>query len=126
MINNEYPELVLESFPIIKDMIFVRQLASLTPFAPDTTFDIYMTDSRDYFALVTTDYADPYDQSHELKGISDQYAIEFTNLVKPFDNAATITILLHDEIDDAFFVTAPYKNYKFYYYLARLKVNSAS
>lgn len=37
-----------------------------------------------------TDYADPIDQSQELKNISGEYAFEFTKLIKPYENDMNI------------------------------------
>lgn len=121
MIEN-IPDLVSRAFPSIRDKVPVRRLASPVPLVPDTTFDIFMSDSRDFFTLVITDYADPYYQSSELKSISGSYEFEFDSLQKPFgENSETIDILENDDIDSNFFVTAPYKNYKLYYYVAHLR-----
>ena len=123
---NNIPDSVLKAFPSIQDKVSTRRLASPVPLVPDTTFDIFVTDSQEFFALVTTDYADPYDQSSELKSISGSYGFEFDSLQKPFSkNGESIGILENDDIDRSFFVTAPYKNHKLYYYLANLKSNPA-
>lgn len=98
----------------------IRQLAPPVPLVPDTTFDIFVADSQSFFALVTTDYADPYDQSRELKDISGQYEFEFAYLVKPVENKNTIKVLPHDEMDGTFFIAIPHKKYELYYYLAKL------
>ena len=122
---SDIPDSALEAFPSLKDKVSVRQLASPVPLVPDTTFDIFMSGSQDSFALVTTDYADPYNQSHELKSISGSYKFEFDSLQKPFSkNSETISILENDDMDGSFFVTAPYKNYKLYYYIANLRSDS--
>lgn len=116
------PKIVLEAFPILSEATFARQLASPVPLIPDTTFDIFAKSSQEFLVLVTTDYADPQDQGQELQSISGQYKIEFTNLVKPFDqNKETVEIFEHDEMEGDFFVTAPYKNYKLYYYVANVR-----
>lgn len=124
MNNIEIPPTVLKTFPPLSDATFVRRLASPVPLIPDTTFDIFfMTSSKQFLALVTTDYADPYDQSRELKSISGQYEFEFDNIVKSYSkNDETIDVLEHDDMDGDFFVTTPYKKYKLYYYLANLKI----
>lgn len=122
--SNNTLEIVSEAFPVISDAVFVRQLASPVPLVPDTTFNVYVKGSRDYMALVVTDYADPLSQSRELKKISGQYEFEFSNLIKPYDRDGVITILEHDEMDSDFFVTAPHKNYKLYYYLANLTLKN--
>lgn len=119
--NSDRPKVVDEAFPVLSDAIFVRQLASPIPLVSDTTFDVYIKDSSDYIALVATDYADPLHQSQELKSISGQYEFEFSSLVRPYaKDGSTIGVLENDEMDGDFFVTAPYKNYKLYYYLANL------
>lgn len=123
---NNMPESVLGAFPLLQNGVFVRQLASPTPLVPDTTFDIFIVDSRSFFTLVTTDYVDLYNQSHELKNISGQYKFVFTHLVKPFNNEKTIKVLSNDEMDGSFFVTATHKKSQLYYYLAALKTGSVS
>ncbi len=81
-----------------------------------------MTEAQNHLALVATDYADPYNQSYELKSISGSYGFEFDSLQKPFSKSGeTIGILENDDMDGNFFVTAPYKKYKLYYYVANLK-----
>ncbi|PID28864.1 hypothetical protein CR983_04400, partial [Candidatus Saccharibacteria bacterium] len=92
-----------------------------TRFYLGKSLDIYAKDSDDFIALVTTDYADPLDQSRELKGISGQYKFEFTDLIKPYDAHQTLPITDNDDMSDTFFVTAPYKKHRLYYYLANLK-----
>ena len=122
---NNIPDSVLEAFPSIRNKVSVRQLASPVPLVPDTTFDIFISDPQCSFALVTTDYADPYSQSHELKSISGSHEFEFDSLQMPFSkNRETISILENDDMDGSFFVTAPYKNYKLYYYIANLRSDS--
>ena len=119
---SDIPDSVLEAFPSLQDKVSVRQFASPVPLVSDTTFDILMFDSQDFFALVTTDYADPYNQSRELKSISGSYEFEFDSLQKPFsENSETISILENDNMDVNFFVTVPYKKYRLYYYVANLK-----
>lgn len=118
---NDIPDSVLQAFPLIQDKTSVRQLASPVPLVPDTTFDIFVTDSQDYIALITTDYADPLGQSRELKSISGSYEFEFTNLIMPYDNDRTVEVLEHDEMDGNFLVSVPYKNYRLQYYVANLK-----
>lgn len=122
---NNIPDSVLEAFPAIRNKASVRQLASPVPLVPDTTFDIFISDPQCSFALVTTDYADPYSQSHELKSISGSHEFEFDNLQMPFsENRETIGILENDNMDVNFFVTVPYKKYRLYYYVANLKPTS--
>ena len=119
---NNIPDSVLEAFPSIRNKVSVRQLASPVPLVPDTTFDIFISDPQCSFALVTTDYADPYSQSHELKSISGSHEFEFDSLQMPFsENRETISILENDNMDVNFFVTVPYKKYRLYYYVANLK-----
>lgn len=122
MDNHNIPKIVHEAFPTLTDARFVRQMASLVPFAPDTVFDIYLNDDNKYIALIITDYADPHHQSYELKNIPSQRTFEFSSLIKPYDKAnGKITITENDNMDYNFFVTAPYKNHQLYYYVANLK-----
>jgi len=86
----------------------------------DTNFDVFVVSSQSLLTLVTTDYADPQDQSRELKDISGQY--EFVNLLKPHDNSGeTIEILEHDEMEGDFLIHLPYKNYRLDYYVANTR-----
>lgn len=119
MIDSRTP-LINQAFPILNDSIFIRQFAAPIPFSPDTVFSLYqIKDSSKLIVLVTTDYADPYDQSIELRDCSYQYKFEFSNLIKPFDNHKTIEIRQHDFMEDGFSVREDdtYKSY----YLANLK-----
>ncbi|HMH69977.1 MAG TPA: hypothetical protein VK502_01120 [Candidatus Saccharimonadales bacterium] len=123
--NVNISKVALEAFPILSGATFIRQLASPVPLVPDTTFDIFTTDSRAFLALVTTDYADPQDQSIELKNISGQYAFEFVDLLKPHNKNNEVTeILAHDDIEGDFLVYEPYKNHRRCYYLVNLKTQS--
>jgi hypothetical protein len=116
--NNDTSKAAMVSFHLPSSLKFFRSFT-----LPDTTFDIYTTDAQEFFAFITTDYADPYYQSRELKNISGKYKFEFENLIKPHNtNYETVAVLPHDEMDGDFFVTAPYKNYKLYYYLANIKI----
>lgn len=125
--NNDtnIPRVALEAFPILSNATFIRRLASPIPLVPDTTFDILTTDSQTFLALVTTDYADPQNQSVELKSISGQLGFEFVNLLKPHSkNNKVIEILGHDDMEGDFLIHEPYKNHRRYYYLANLKTRS--
>lgn len=122
---NNIPGLVLEAFPKLQSKDFVRSLASPVPLVSDTTFDIFVTDSHDFFALVVTDYVDPNGQSLELKNISGTNSFEFTSLQKPFDTTGeTIDIDKINEINTDWFVTHSGGSYNLYYYVANLKANS--
>ena len=118
------PTIVRESFPVVSDATFIRRLASPIPLIPDTTFDIYIKGPGNFMALVTTDYADPRHQSQELKAISGQNEFEFIDLIKPNGSQEKIiTLLDHDDMAGNFFVTAPYKHYQRYYYVANLRLS---
>ncbi|QWQ32678.1 hypothetical protein KOY48_02485 [Candidatus Minimicrobia naudis] len=67
-------------------------------YIPDTTFHLFGGDGGWFLILVMTDYADPLDQSRELKNISGEYAFEFTKLIKPYSNDEYIEIKENDEI----------------------------
>jgi len=123
--NIDITQAARDAFPILSDATFIRQLASPVPLVPDTTFDIFATSSRNFLALVITDYADPQDQSLELKNISGQYGFEFVNLLKPHGkDSETIDILENDDMEGNFFIYEPYKSYQHYFYLANIKSQS--
>jgi hypothetical protein len=84
--NFIFPSVVFEAFPILKKLQYIRQFASLVPLNPDTTFHLFGGEDGHFLVLVMTDYADPIDQSQELKNISGEYAFEFTKLIKPYKN----------------------------------------
>ena len=113
----DVPKVVLDSFPMLSKLAFIRRYT-----LPDTSFDIFTTDTGELFSLVTTDYADPYDQSRELRNASGEHRFVFEHLIKSHSSDYEIVaILQHDEMEGDFFVTTPYKKYKLYYYLARIK-----
>lgn len=107
--------MVVEAFPALSGLIFVKRLASPVPLVPDTTFDVFNDQSGNFFALVTTDYPDPLDQGREFGVLSRR--LEFADLVAPYDVGETITILEHDDMDRAFAVREGCNHY----YLANLK-----
>lgn len=107
---------VLKAFPQLTAATFVRRFASPVPLVPDTNFDIYITQDRQFFALVMTDHADPLAQSQELKEISGQYEFEFDYLLKPDNNSQTIEVLNHNEMVGDFSVYIG----KTYFYVAHL------
>lgn len=113
-------DLVLKAFPLLKEAAHIRRLASPVPLVPDAVFDIFIVDSKGFFALVSTDYADPQEQGRELGGISGQYEFDFLYLVRPFGGSGEIKILPHDEMDDDFFVVVSRGSQKVYCYLAAL------
>ena len=80
--NFIFPSVVFEAFPILKKLQYIRQFASLVPLNPDTTFHLFGGEDGHFLVLVMTDYADPIDQSQELKNISGEYAFEFTKLIR--------------------------------------------
>ena len=116
--NILFPKIINEAFPILDDASYIRQLASLVPLCPDTAFHLF-THNGQYFALVMTDYPDPFYQSEELKQISGEYEFEFTYLIKPYANDQHIEIRPNDDIDNSFFVSGPESYYR--YYLAATK-----
>ena len=68
--NFVFPAVVFEAFPILEKLGYVRQFAPLIPLSPDTTFHLFGGKDGYFLILVMTDYADPIDQSRELKNIS--------------------------------------------------------
>ena len=95
-------------------MGYVRQFAPLIPLSPDTTFHLFGGKGGYFLILVMTDYADPIDQSRELKNISGEYAFEFTKLIKPYSNNEHIEIRENDEILENPTVSDPNSYYRFY------------
>lgn len=112
--NFVFPSVVFEAFPILKKLGYVRQFAPLIPLSPDTTFHLFGGKDGYFLILVMTDYADPIDQSRELKNISGEYAFEFTKLIKPYSNDEYIEIRENDEILEDPTVSDPNSYYRFY------------
>ncbi len=96
--HSMFPAIVFEAFPILKELVYVRQFASLVPLSPDTTFHLFSSKTGQFFVLVMTDHADPLRQSKELKQLSDEYAFEFTKLIKPYSNDERLEIKENEEI----------------------------
>ncbi len=117
--NILFPEIINEAFPILNDASYIRQLASLVPLCPDTSFHLFANENGRFFALVMTDYTDPTNQSGELKQISGEYEFEFTHLIKPYANDQYIEICENDEMEELFFISDPDSYYR--YYLAAVK-----
>lgn len=113
-LNFVFPSVVFEAFPILKKLGYVRQFAPLTPLCPDTTFHLFGGKNGHFLILVMTDYADPINQSQELKNISGEYAFEFTKLIKPYSNNEHIEIRENDEILEDPTVSDSNNYYRFY------------
>lgn len=116
--NILFPKIINEAFPILDGASYIRQLASLVPLYPDTAFHLFTHDGQ-YFALVMTDYPDPFYQSEELKQISGEYEFEFMDLITPYANDQHIEIRPNDDIDNDFFISDPNSYYR--YYLAAIR-----
>ena len=115
--KDSIPEFLTVAFPALLSSVFVRQLASPVPLSPDTTFDIYITASKQFVTLVTTDYADPINQSHELQKISGQHRFQFSSLIKPYSNKNDhIQLSKNDNAHSDYLI----KNSSKYYYLANI------
>lgn len=112
--NFVFPEVVFDAFPILKEVGYVRQFASLVPLSPDTTFHLFGGKDGRFLVLVMTDYADPTNQSQELKRISGEYAFEFTELIKPYANDERIEVKENDEMLDDPTVQDTDSYYRFY------------
>ena len=112
--NFIFPSVVFEAFPILEKLGYVRQFAPLTPLCPDTTFHLFGGKNGHFLVLVMTDYADPINQSQELKNISGEYAFEFTKLIKPHSNDEHIEIKENDEILENPTVSDSNSYYRFY------------
>ncbi|MFC2605775.1 MAG: hypothetical protein ACFNZR_00600 [Candidatus Nanosynbacter sp.] len=120
--NILFPEIINKAFPILDGASYIRQLASLVPFCPDTAFHLF-SHSGQYFVLVMTDYPDPLYQSEELKQISGEYEFEFTYLIRPYTNNQHIEIRPNDDIDNSFFVPDPKSYYRYYLAAAKQKLD---
>ena len=112
--NFVFPSVVFEVFPILKKLGYVRQFAPLVPLYPDTTFHLFGGKNGHFLVLVMADYADPIDQSRELKNISGKYAFEFAKLIKPYSNDEYIEIKENDEILEDSIMSDPNSYYRFY------------
>lgn len=121
--NFIFPSVVFEAFPILKKLGYVRQFAPLAPLYPDTTFHLFADNNGQFLVLVMTDYADPIDQSQELKNISGEYAFEFSRLIKPYDNNEHIEIKENDEMLENPTVSDTDSYYRFYVAEAKHKVD---
>ncbi len=121
--NFIFPSVVFKAFPILKKLQYIRQFASLAPLNPDTTFHLFGGEDGHFLVLVMTDYADPMDQSQELKNISGEYAFEFTKLIKPYNNDEYIEIKENDEILENPTVSDTDSYYRFYVAETKHKVD---
>ena len=121
--NFIFPSVVFEAFPILKKLDYVRQFASLIPLSPDTTFHLFSDKNGYFLVLVMTDYANPINQSQELKNISGEYAFEFTKLIKPYKNDEYIEIKENDEMLENPTVADTDSYYRFYVAETKHKVD---
>lgn len=112
--NFVFPSVVFEAFPILKKLGYIQQFTPLMPLYPDTTFHLFGGKNGHFLVLVMTDYANPIDQSRELKNISSEYAFEFTKLIKPYSNDEYIEIRENDEILEDPTVSDSNSYYRFY------------
>lgn len=117
--NILFPDVINKAFPILNGTSCIRQLASLIPLCPDTTFHLFANKDGCFYALVMTDHPDPQDQSKELKQISGEYKFEFLYLIKPYANDRHIEIREHDDMNEDFVMKDPNSYYR--YYLAAIK-----
>ena len=103
--NNKTPEDITQAFPQLGHAHFLRRFSSPVPLVPDTTFDLYATDSKEYFVLVTTDYIDVEGQRDELLGVSGSNAFKIQAIVRPFEAASeTIDLAEIDTYEGEWFV----------------------
>lgn len=112
------PPIALKAWPSLVGAKFVERLTSPVPVDPDTIFDVYKTKTGKLLTLIRSDYPDPYDEERELHEISHTYRAG--DLIKPYDEATTIAIQEHDEMEGDFFVVDESVTYfKVYYYIAQ-------
>lgn len=121
--NDKAPQYIMQSFPQLEDAHFLRRLASPVPLVPDTTFDIYVNDSREYFVLVTTDHIDTEGQYEELLSISGSNEFKMMTIVKPFKiDGDAIELTGIDISDDKWFVKNKEGSaHSTYFYLASIE-----
>lgn len=121
--NDQIPHIISQSFPQLERAQFLRRFASPVPLVPDTTFDIYVHNSKDYYVLVTTDYIDVEHQRDELLSISGSNELKIAAIVKPFTVAGdTIELTGIDSHDGEWFVKNKKGNmHPIYHYLATVE-----
>lgn len=123
--SDRIPPLVIQAFPQLEELAFLRCLAAPVPLVPDTTFSIYANNSRGFFALITTDHVDPYNQCDELKKISGSNKFEVTGFIKPFcPTDELIDISTIDKHNQDWVVKYTESAYPIYYYLTKIKRDS--
>ncbi|WP_432733095.1 hypothetical protein [Microbacterium sp. MM2322] len=93
---------------------------------PDTTFRVFELRDDVLFAIVTTDYADPLDQSRELgKILSIETA--FTAVAVPYSSDhIEVPVKEHDEMSGDFMLVSAGVDFKTYHYAAKLKAHPSS
>lgn len=111
--------LLLETFPLLKDATYVRSFAPLVTLYPDTVFYLFQKSPKQFFVLVATDYPDPTDEGRQLKKLSGDFKIELLHLIKPHTNDQHIEIRENDDLNELFYVDDPKSYYR--YYLAKAK-----
>lgn len=118
--NDKIPHYIKQSFPQLEDAHFLRRFASPVPLIPDTTFDIYANNSKEYFVLVTTDYIDVEGQRDELLEISGSNGFKVLAIVKPYNAVGDILDLagIDENISDWFVKNKENGTYPSYCYLA--------
>lgn len=123
-IPSTIPSVVRKAWPSLAGAEFIERITAPVPADPDTIFDIYRTKSGKLLTLVRTDYADPYDEEAELHSISQMYRAG--DLLKPYDESATIAVQEHDDMEDSFFITDENATYfKVHYYVAETTLRDA-
>lgn len=121
--NDKTPQYIMQSFLQLEDAHFLRRLASPVPLVPDTTFDIYVNDSMEYFVLVATDHIDTVSQREELLSISGSNEFKMMTIVKPFNvDGDAIELADIDISDDEWFVKSKEGSaHSTYFYLATIE-----
>ena len=113
------PDFIIQAFPILKEMTYVREFASFITLYPDAAYYLFQTADGQSFILVAIDYPDPTDESQQVKRLSGGFEFEFTHLIKPYANDRCLKICPNDEVEELFFVSDP--NGHCCYYLAAAK-----
>ena len=113
------PDFIIQAFPILKGMTYVREFASFITLYPDAVYYLFQATPHQSYILVAIDYPDPTDESRQVKQLSDRFEFEFIHLIKPYANDQHIEVHPNDDMDDGFFVPDPKSYYR--YYLAAAK-----
>ena len=113
------PDFIIQAFPILKGMTYVREFSSFITLYPDAVYYLFQATPHQSYILVAIDYPDPTDESRQVKQLSNRFEFEFIHLIKPYANDRCLKICPNDEVEELFFVSDP--NGHCHYYLAAIR-----